>query len=272
MVNLLPIAAGLGVLLSVICSVVASEFTADKNVIRDLSTTYHVSFSPTTFLDDTGSSELGRSAVFGIMWTTIYFLNGFVVFVYLLVIGLANERLPAEDDLVNALAFVAASLFVSCAWPRVYTSRANWSFWASSAVLTTATALSCTAVAIYRPWMRERWDVSLFIGVAIEFLLGWFLFAGALSYAQAVRVLEVGREEGFEAKLEAQDVWVGPILVACVAAVLAFLFGAPVVPLPVAIACLFLRQHWLHWIAFGVAVVGVFLGVAQVAWRLAYLW
>ena len=265
MVNLILLGAALVCAACSATSAIAYEFGSTSDRIRSALHTYAVSWSPTSMFGQDGVP--GASPLFFIMWTTVWLLCGFVFPMYAIVLGLADDySMPSEDDVLNSASFLGAGLFLSGTWSFLFTLKTLNSPWAAAAVSALGAALMLTAVAIYRPFLREVWHISSFMGIPYEFSTGWICYAAALSIAMAVHNTDNGGlPEDLPVAAKEESTGLGqsfvPLTVAGGLAVFAFVFGTPVLPLPTAIGMLFTRTDdpW-NWGAFAVALLACGLG------------
>jgi hypothetical protein len=279
MVNFIVFNAGVVCAVCSIASAIANEFGAPRDSIRRALAKYAVSWSPTSLFGEDDSP--GKSPLFFIMWTTVWLLCGFIFPLYAFVIGLADSYvMPATDDVFNSASFLGAGLVLAGAWSFLITLETLNSPWAAAAVNTLGAALMLTAVAIYRPFLREVWHISTFVGFPYEFSTGWVCYMTALSISMAVQDTDHGGDKDRlnepsgppstskdeYTKPRAGQAFV-PLAAAGGLAVFAFLFGTPVLALPFALSMLYTRSDasWWHWGAFGVALLACVLGIVTVA-------
>lgn len=215
-----------------------------------------------------GGSELKgdrqQSPLFGIMWATIFVSSGFVLPLYLVIIGLVDDyQFPRQDDLFNAMSFFGAAFVTVSGWAPVFAMRAGNSAWVAASLLLLASVLALTSVALYRPFLVEVWHLSLFLGIPLEFATGWICTAAALGTSFAALSQDYGNnpEPTIEQSSRASYT---PLIIASVLAILATVLGAPVLPLPFVIALLYARQTFLHAGALMVGIVGICLAVLHV--------
>lgn len=216
-----------------------------------------------------GGSELKgdrqQSPLFGIMWAVIFVSSGFVLPLYLFILGLADDyQPPRQDDLFNAISFFGAAFLTVSGWAPVFAIRAGNSAWVAASLLLLASVLALTAVGLYRPFLVEVWHISVFLGFPMEFATGWIATAAALGTSMAALSQDYGHDP--EPTIEQSNrASYAPLIVASVLAILAAVLGAPVLPLPFVIALLYARQNFWHAGALVVGIVGVTLGVLHVA-------
>jgi hypothetical protein len=173
--------------------------------------------------------------------------------------------MPSQDDVLNSASFLGAGLLLSGTWSFLFTLKTPNSPWAAAAVSILGSALMLTAVAIYRPFLREVWHISTFVGVPYEFSTGWVCHLAALTVSMAVHVSDHSgtppEKDNGDNRIRQSFV---PITVAGGLSLFAFIFGAPVLPLPTAISMLYTHESAWNWGAFAVALLGCGLGIATV--------
>lgn len=263
MVNIIVVGAAALCCACTCAGAIAYEFGSTQEQIRRSLVQNAVSWSPTEFVGRGGT--LGHSPIFGLIWISVWLLCGVVFPIYCVVLGLSDDfKLPEEDDLLNATSFVGAGLIVSGTWAFIFTLETPNSVWAAAAVNTLGAVLALTGVCVYRPFSREIWHVSSFVGVPFEFAAGWVSYMAALSISMAVHVTDHGGDAKAIWRNEKATQSFVPISAAGALACFAFVFGAPVLTLPLALAMLFSRQGPWIWGAFAAALAGCGLGILTV--------
>jgi hypothetical protein len=273
MVNFVVLNAGLVCAVCSIVSAIENEFGSSRDSIRRALSKYAVSWSPTSLFGE--EKDAGETPLFFLLWTTVWLMCGFVFPMYAFVIGLADDYImPSQDDVLNSASFLGSGLILAGAWAFLITLTTLNSPWAAAAVNVLGAALTLTAVAIYRPFLREVWHISIFMGVPFEFTTGWVCYTAALSISMAVENTDHAGNRDKLAELDTSDnpkSRIGqafvPLASAGGLALFAFLFGTPILPLPFAISMLYTRgdSSWWHWSAFGVALLACVLGIVTVA-------
>lgn len=265
MVNLVIVGASLVCAVCAATSAILYEFGSTHLKIAQKLDAHAISWSPTSLLDQSGSP--GTSPLFGIMWTTLWLFCGVIFPVYALLLGVVDSfQFPEEDDVLNSASFLGAGLFFSGMWSWLFTLQTPTSPWSAAAVSTLGAALMITSVAIYRPFARGVWHVSLFMGVPYEFATGWACTMAALTISTAVHVSDHG---GAAAPNNTDDPTrrqsLVPLAVAASLACLAFSLSAPVLPIPFAFCMLHVSGRAWNVLSVVVSLIGCALGAVAVA-------
>lgn len=206
-----------------------------------------------------GRGARGKSPVFGIMWTLIFFSQ--FLFASLIFGHAVGENVVADDRaLWNQCACTSGAFLMAAMWTPLFAEEKPWTFVLSSILLvSTAIVTTCGAVFskpffVHEPYMK-------FGGIATTFFAGWALVAAGLSVGIVTRVQNHGKNA--PERHDAVTSSFFPLVLSVVVAVLAVVFSNPVFPAPLLFTLFFVPNIFRDWKIWGAAIVcavGVVIG------------
>jgi hypothetical protein len=220
--------------------------------VKDVTRKNTVYWSPRGFL----GSE-GRSPIFGVAWGLIYASQLYLA-IGLLIASLQNLIVSDSIGLLNACACVFSATALSAFWTPLFTISRPWTFAASSALLIVCATFATIGVIASKPFFHGV--VWLDAGLAVlSVFAGWAITAAAISVGITTRVYSRGIDsDGLD------EFSLYPIIDSIVLAVLAIVFGNPVIPAPLFVATFFMPiQKWSIWVATVICALGIGVGVAM---------
>jgi hypothetical protein len=244
-------------------NVATSLLFENRRSVGEVSRRNLVVWSPRGF---GGSGAPGSSPVYRLMWGFIY-LGAFASATATLVATLQSEELQgyqAAAAMFNGNGCACGAFLIASLWGPLFTEARKWTFAVASVLLLTCAALALTGAIVAKPFVdAQTWWVVL-NGVVLSVFAGWASVAAGLS----VGITTKAYNHGVDAVVPEDDrAWSPfPLVLSGLLTVLAAVFANPLLPVPLAVASMFMKnfQKWYVWVPLVVCVVGIGLGVAMV--------
>ena len=227
----------------------------DRVSISDVSRQNPLSWAPRGLW---GNGVPGKSPLFGIFWFSIYFLV-MCSAISLLAASFAGVTVSSSeraDNLFNSCACATGSLFLAAAWGGVFTLGRKWALVFASVLLVGCALLSTTGAVLSKPLSREAVWFERLTAVSISLLGGWCCVAAGLGVGIVTRAYNRGLNAVETDEFSSVSWSPFPIVLAAIVGPIGVVFGNPIIPLPLAIATLFMPQlkKWYIWAATAIAV------------------
>jgi hypothetical protein len=171
------------------------------------------------------------------------------------------------DDAVYALfnssASACGAFFIAALWGPLFTESRKWTFAAASVLLIACAAIALTG-AIASTWglLSQPWWMMM-NGMVVSLFAGWTSVAAGLSVGITTRVYNHGIDTDVKEDDRAWSPF--PIALSIMLATLAILFANPILPVPLAIATLFMKdmRRFYVWASLVVCAIGIAIGAVN---------
>ena len=247
----------------ILSNVATSLLFQNRRSISEVSRRNPLVWAPRSF---GGGGDPGSSPIYGLMWGFIY-LGAFASATATLVATLQGQDLQghqAAAALFNSSGCACGAFLIASLWGPLFTEARKWTFAIASVLLVTCAALALTGAIVAKPFVdAQTWWVML-NGVVVSVFAGWTSVAAGLSVGITTKV----HNHGVDAVVSEYDsAWSPfPLVLSIFLAVLAILFANPLLPVPLAVASMFMKnfQKWYMLGSLVVCVVGVVVGIMMV--------
>ena len=235
-----------------------------KTSIGKVTSTNPVPWSPREL---GGTGPVGKSPVFGLMWSLIY--TGELIYMLMLLATAARNDVSSRgvSTVFNHSACVYSGLLMSSLWPAVFSEQKRWCFVLASVQLVVTSIVVTVGAVVAKPFLNavdssssSNWVLD-FGGVVTSFFAGWCSVAAALSIGIVTRVYNRGVNTPPSSQPSQPETSLFPLVLSVALATISILFGNPVLLLPFLISTLFIKNAYGDWRVWGAMLVCL-LGIA----------
>jgi len=240
-----------------LATVASSLLFRPRVSIKEISVDYPVSWSPRGIW---GLGDVGKSPIFGIMWTSIYLLSA--VLATALTIEGSQHRISQDPDRqLTCCGLLFSGLAASSLWPVVIGEPGKCALVAASMQLCIVAITTLCGAILSKVFLMDVW-FDVLCGMTLSLFSGWAIVATGLN----IGIVTFAYNHGKGAQQPENAYSFAPLILSVLLGAIAILFANPILPAPLLISTFFMKgvlEDWRIWSATIVCFVCISTAVGM---------